>query len=357
LANASLQLPFSPQGLGGGVWYPPPFFLCGSVSVAGAQGHPHNAINHALSTYVKMGLNRRMRSLQHFCFRASSRMLEGAEHPGAALAPSGGLPVMYTDPSTPRSTPPFSPSWTPRPQVSSGSQGDSPIRVLVIDNEAEIWSALRTGITHAGFTAEWASTGVEGIALAANWHPHVIILELSLPDLDGIEVCRLLRAWSPIPIIVLSVRASDADKVIAFELGADDYLTKPFSMAELTARIRVALRHGAGPSGISMHVGRFQTGGLVIDFERRQVTVDGQNIHVTRTEYELLHYLSCNVGKVLTHQAILRKVWGPDAEQNVHYLRTFFSHLRRKIEADPWNPRYLLTETGIGYQLNANELS
>ena len=149
---------------------------------------------------------------------------------------------MHTDPSALRLSPPFPPSWTPRPQISSGSQRDSTIRVLVIDGEPEIWSALQAGMNQAGFTAEWAPTGREGMALVANWHPDVIILELSLPDLDGMEVCRLLRIWSPVPIIVLSVRTGDADKVTAFEVGADDYLTKPFSMRELVARVRALLR-------------------------------------------------------------------------------------------------------------------
>jgi two-component system KDP operon response regulator KdpE len=227
--------------------------------------------------------------------------------------------------------------------------------VLVIDDELEIWRAVRAGLVSAGFTAEWASTGAEGMDLAARWHPDVLILDLSLPDQDGLEVCREVRTWSQMPIIVLSVRGKDEDKVTALELGADDYLTKPFSMAELIARIRVALRHAAHPSANRGEQARFQTGGLVIDFERRQVTVERRNVHLTPTEYDLLKYLALNAGKVLTHRAILRAIWGPDYEQETSYLRVFFNQLRRKIEPDPSRPRYLLTELGIGYRLRETD--
>lgn len=230
----------------------------------------------------------------------------------------------------------------------------SAARVLVIDDEPEIWRAVRAGLANAGFTTEWASTGAEGIDLVLRWHPDVIILDLTLPDLDGIEVCRRLRSWTSIPVIVLSVRGGERDKVMALELGADDYLTKPFSMAELSARVRVALRHMAYSSGGSDNQARFQSGGLVIDFERRQVSVDSREIHLTPTEYDLLKYLTINSGRVLTHRAILRAVWGSAYENEVHYLRVFFNQLRRKIEPDPGRPRYLLTELGIGYRLRAD---
>lgn len=246
---------------------------------------------------------------------------------------------------------------TPEPhgsQIPAGPQRGSSARVLVIDDEPEIWRAVRAGLTGAGFIAEWAPTGAEGIELVARWHPDVVILDLTLPDLDGIEVCRQLRQWSQVPIIVLSVRGGDADKVMALELGADDYLTKPFSMAELTVRVRVALRHAAHMSGSSDKEARFQTGALVMDFERRQVSVDGREIHLTPIEYDLMKYLAINAGRVLTHRAILRAVWGPAYEQEIHYLRVFFNQLRRKIEPDPSRPRYLLTELGIGYRLRAD---
>ncbi|HLW01074.1 MAG TPA: response regulator transcription factor [Ktedonobacterales bacterium] len=238
-------------------------------------------------------------------------------------------------------------------QAAPGPGRGSSARILVIDDEPEIWRAVRAGMTSVGFAAEWAATGAEGIDLVARWHPDVIILDLTLPDLDGIEVCRRLRSWSQVPIIVLSVREGDADKVTALELGADDYLTKPFSIAELVARVRVALRHAAQRSGSSDREARFQTGGLVIDFERRQVSVDGREIHVTPIEYDLLKYLAYNAGRVLTHRAILRAVWGPAYENEIHYLRVFFNQLRRKIEPVPGRPRYLLTELGIGYRLRS----
>jgi two-component system KDP operon response regulator KdpE len=238
-----------------------------------------------------------------------------------------------------------------RATLGAASARASSARVLVIDDEPEIWRAVRAGLISVGFTTEWASTGSEGLDLAARWHPDVIILDLTLPDMDGIEVCRRLRSWSATPIIVLSVRGGEYDKVTALELGADDYLTKPFSMAELIARIRVALRHIARSSGSTDNEARFQTGGLVIDFERRKVCVEGREIHLTPTEYDLLKYLAINAGRVLTHRAILRAVWGSAYENEVHYLRVFFNQLRRKLEPDPGRPRYLLTELGIGYRL------
>jgi two-component system KDP operon response regulator KdpE len=185
--------------------------------------------------------------------------------------------------------------------------------------------------------------------LVASWHPDVVILDLSLPDIDGIELCRELRTWSQVPIVVLSVRANDADKVAALELGADDYLTKPFSPKELVARVRVALRHAARGAGGSE--AQFQTGGLVIDFDRRQVTVNGRDIHLTPTEYEMLKYLAMNAGKVITHHTLLRAVWGPQYESEDHYLHVFIGQLRRKIEPVPTRPQFLLTDPGIGYRL------
>jgi two-component system KDP operon response regulator KdpE len=261
---------------------------------------------------------------------------------------------MSIDPSASESNSSLSSVRPHSSQVPAGPERGSSARVLVIDDEPEIWRAVRAGLAGAGFTAEWAPTGAEGIELVARWHPDVVILDLTLPDLDGIEVCRQIRSWSQIPIIVLSVRGGDADKVTALELGADDYLTKPFSMAELVVRVRVALRHAAHTSGSSDKEARFQTGALMIDFERRQVSVDGREIHLTPIEYDLMKYLAINAGKVLTHRAILRAVWGPAYEQEIHYLRVFFNQLRRKIEPDPSRPRYLLTELGIGYRLRAD---
>jgi two-component system KDP operon response regulator KdpE len=226
-------------------------------------------------------------------------------------------------------------------------------RVLVIDDEPEIRRAVRIGLAGAEFSVEWAPTGEQGMDLLTRWHPDVVILDLSLPDMDGIEVCRRLRSWSSVPIIVLSVRGSDQDKIGALELGADDYLTKPFSMGELLARIRVALRHAAHAGGGSGSEAQFQTGDLMIDFEHRRVMVAQNEVRLTPTEYEVLKYLAINVGKVVTHRALLRAVWGPAYEEEAHYLRVFVGQLRRKIEPDPSRPRYLLTEPGIGYRLQS----
>ncbi len=226
-------------------------------------------------------------------------------------------------------------------------------RVLVIDDEPEIRRAVRIGLAGAEFSVEWAPTGEQGMDLLTRWHPDVVILDLSLPDMDGMEVCRRLRSWSSVPIIVLSVRGSDQDKIGALELGADDYLTKPFSMGELLARIRVALRHAAHAGGGSGSEAQFQTGDLMIDFEHRRVMVAQNEARLTPTEYEVLKYLAMNVGKVVTHRALLRAVWGPAYEEEAHYLRVFVGQLRRKIEPDPSRPRYLLTEPGIGYRLQS----
>ncbi|HEY7123465.1 MAG TPA: response regulator transcription factor [Ktedonobacterales bacterium] len=236
----------------------------------------------------------------------------------------------------------------PQPTAPRSTEG---VRVLVIDDEPEIRRALRTGLGGANFAVEWAPTGKQGLELVTRWHPDVVILDLSLPDEDGIEVCRQLREWSSVPIIVLSVRSNVQDKITALNLGADDYLTKPFSMGELIARIRVALRHVAHGGLGSGSDAQFQTEGLLIDFERRKVTVDGNEVRLTPTEYEVLKFLAMHAGKVITHRTLLHAVWGPHYEDEAHYLRVFVGQLRRKIEPDPSRPHYLLTEPGIGYRL------
>lgn len=239
----------------------------------------------------------------------------------------------------------------PKPEMPSPARGSGGGRVLVIDDEPEIRRAIQAGLAAAALVVEWAPTGTQGLELVARWHPDVVILDLFLPDMDGLEVLRQLRQWSAVPIIVLSVRASDQDKITALELGADDYLTKPFSMGELLARIRVAFRHTAQAAGGAANVALFRTGELLLDFERRQLTVDGVVVHLTHTQYEVLKYLAMNAGKVVTHRTLLRAVWGPQYEQNAQYLRIFIGQLRRKIEPDPSRPRYLLTDPGIGYRL------
>ena len=244
----------------------------------------------------------------------------------------------------------------PTVDTSATRQSAGGVRVLVIDDEPEIQRAIRARLAGAEFTVEGALTAAVGMELVARWHPDVIILDLALPDKDGVEVVRELRAWSRTPIIVLSVRADDADKIAALELGADDYLTKPFSSGELVARVRVALRHAAPTSsGTLATEAPFQTGDLIIDTQRRQVTVDDREVHLTPTEYAVLTYLARNAGKVITHRTLLQAVWGPQYETEDHYLHVFVGQLRRKIEPVPSRPRYLLTEPGVGYRLRSPE--
>jgi two-component system KDP operon response regulator KdpE len=241
------------------------------------------------------------------------------------------------------------------PDTEQGASGGK-ARVLVIDDEPEIRRAVQLGLASGEFTVAWAPNGQRGLEMVAQWHPDIVLLDLSLPDMDGIEVTRALRSWSAVPILILSVRSGDADKITTLELGADDYLTKPFSMGELRARISVALRHAAhAATGGTGDGARFTTGGLALDFARRQVLVSEHEIHLTPTEYEVLKYLAMHAGQVVTHRTLLRAVWGPDYEDEAHYLRVFIGQLRRKIEPEPGRPRYLLTEPGIGYRLRSPE--
>jgi two-component system KDP operon response regulator KdpE len=244
------------------------------------------------------------------------------------------------------------PGASPSSTQQTGRAGG--VRVLVIDDEPEIQRAIRAHLAGADFTVEGASTGADGLDMVARWHPDVVILDLSLPDIDGIEVCRRIRTWSQVPIIVLSVRGGDADKVAALELGADDYLTKPFSSRELVARIRVALRHAGQLTGAAGD-GSFQVGGLILDVQRRRVTVDGREVHLTPTEYEVLKYLAQHAGKVITRRNLLQAVWGPQYSGEDHYLHVFIGQLRRKLEPNPSRPRYLLTEPGVGYRMRSPE--
>jgi two-component system KDP operon response regulator KdpE len=225
--------------------------------------------------------------------------------------------------------------------------------ILVIDDEPQILRALRTILTSKQFQVTTANRGEEGLALAAANPPDLIILDLSLPDMDGFEVCARLRDWSRVPIIVLSVRDSERDKVHALDKGADDYLTKPFGIEELLARIRVALRHSA-----QIQSGKQQTvltaGPIAIDLAQHIVTRDGDEIRLTATEFKLLAYLAANADRVLTHQAILSHVWDPADADRVEYLRVFMRQLRKKLEDDPDRPRFLITEPGIGYRFIAD---
>lgn len=220
--------------------------------------------------------------------------------------------------------------------------------ILVIDDELQIQRAVRTILTEKGFRVSTASRGEEGLTLAASTEPDIVILDLGLPDMDGVEVCTRLREWTQIPIIILSVRDSERDKVAALDKGADDYLTKPFGIEELLARVRVALRHSAGRKGDQGKI--IKAGALTIDLAWHIVKRGEDEVKLTGTEYKLLAYLASNHGRVLTHQSILTHVWGPADADHTEYLRVYMRQLRKKLEADPERPQYILTEPGIGYR-------
>lgn len=226
-------------------------------------------------------------------------------------------------------------------------------RILVVDDEPEILRALRTNLARHGFDVATAETGEAALATYARHRPDLVVLDLGLPGMEGLEVIRRVRAAAATPIIVLSVRDAELDKVAALDLGADDYVTKPFGIDELLARVRVALRHLARPPAGAAAV--FHTRDLKVDLERRRVTVGGAPVHLTPTEYELLKVFIAHPNKVLTHRWLLQHVWGPQYGSEGHYLHVYVANLRKKLEADPQNPRYLFTEPGVGYRLWAEQ--
>jgi len=221
-------------------------------------------------------------------------------------------------------------------------------RVLVVDDEAQILRALETNLRGAGYEVETAATSQDALARAAARPPDAVVLDLVLPDGSGTDVCRELRRWSPAPIVILSVIGEEREKVAALDAGADDYVTKPFGMDELLARLRAALRRTV-PAGEPV----LRIGELVVDLAGRSVSVGGRPVALTPTEFELLALFARHEGKLLTHPTILREVWGPAYGTESHYLHVYVSQLRRKIEPDPARPRYLLTEPGAGYRLVA----
>jgi two-component system, OmpR family, KDP operon response regulator KdpE len=223
-------------------------------------------------------------------------------------------------------------------------------RILVIDDEQSIRRFLKVALSSKGYTVLEAATGQEGLSSAVNNKPEVIILDLGLPDIDGVEVTRLLREWTQTPILILSVRESENDKIAALDAGADDYLTKPFGVGELLARLRVALRR----SSQTLEENTFQDGDLKVDLVSRIVTVRDQELQLTPNEYNLLKVLVTHSGKVLTHRQLLREVWGTVYESEFHILHVNISNLRRKIECDPARPQYIITEPGVGYRLKIN---
>lgn len=222
--------------------------------------------------------------------------------------------------------------------------------ILVIEDDMQIRRFLRTTLTSSGYRLLEATTAGEGLKQASLHHPDAIILDLGLPDLDGLDVTRRLREWTSIPIIVVSAREQERDKVSALDAGADDYLTKPFGTSELLARIRVALRHALR----AMQGGEepvFAVGGLKVDLAHRRVFIEDQEVHLTPIEYKLLITLVHYAGKVVTRHQLLKEVWGPSYASEDHYLRVYMGQLRHKLEADPTRPRYLITEPGVGYRL------
>jgi two-component system KDP operon response regulator KdpE len=225
--------------------------------------------------------------------------------------------------------------------------------VLIVDDEPQIRRLLTVTLEAGGYRVLPAASGQEGLALAAQHRPAIVVLDLGLPDVLGQEVLRRLREWSSVPVLILSVQDDDAGKVAALDAGADDYVTKPFSSAELLARLRVALRHAGKEEEDSV----FKSGSLVVDLAGRRVTVKGQEVSLTATEYNLLRLLVRHAGKVLTHRQLLRSVWGPASEEQTHYLRVYVAHLRDKLEADPSQPALIVTEPGVGYRLRFSQWS
>jgi two-component system KDP operon response regulator KdpE len=224
-------------------------------------------------------------------------------------------------------------------------------RILIIEDDPPIRRFLHVSLSGHNYEVMDAQTGKEGLMQATQQPPDVVILDLGLPDMDGVEVIRQLRQWSTVPIIVVSARGQEKDKVAALDAGADDYLTKPFSIGELLARLRVAMRHSAMVVDKSQPTSQFILGDLKVDLALRRVFVGDKEIHLTPHEYRLLTILVQHAGKVLTHQFLLKEIWGPSDVDQTHYLRIFMANLRRKIEQDPAQPRYLLTEQGVGYRL------
>jgi two-component system KDP operon response regulator KdpE len=220
-------------------------------------------------------------------------------------------------------------------------------RVLVIDDERPIRRLLVSALAVHDYDVREAADGLEGIAAAASLRPDLVIVDLGLPDLDGVEVIRRLREWATFPIIVLSVREREGDKVAALDAGADDYVTKPFGMDELLARMRASLRRSVQENPEPV----FRIGGLEVDLGRRRVTVDGREVQLTPTEYDLLRLFVTHQGRVITHRQALKQVWGPAYAGQAHLLRVNVSNLRRKLEPEPARPRYLLTEPGVGYRM------
>jgi two-component system, OmpR family, KDP operon response regulator KdpE len=225
----------------------------------------------------------------------------------------------------------------------------SQVRVLVVDDDPQILRALRINLTAHGYHVTVAADGAAALRAAADRHPDVVVLDLGLPDLDGAEVIAGIRGWSPVPIIVLSARTDSADKVHALDAGADDYVTKPFGMAELLARLRAAVRRASTDTGPGEAV--VEVGSATVDLSAKRVHRDGAEVHLTPTEWGILEVLVRHRGKLVAQRDLLRQVWGPKYDDRTNYLRVYLAQLRRKLEDDPTHPKHLITEPGMGYRL------
>lgn len=227
------------------------------------------------------------------------------------------------------------------------------INILLIEDDKSICNFIITSLESSAYKVTPAYTGMEGISLSTSLCPNVILLDLGLPDMDGLDVLHRIRSWSSTPVIVISARTKEQDKVTALDSGADDYITKPFGTSELMARIRTSLRHSR--PNVQTHI--YQAGGLTIDFDKRQILLDGKEVHLTQIEFQLLSLLAENSGKVLTYGTIMNAIWGPYMDNNNQILRVNMANIRRKIEENPAQPKYVFTEIGIGYRMIENENS
>ena len=225
-------------------------------------------------------------------------------------------------------------------------------RILVVDDEPQLTRVLRTGLKSHGYDVRTAADGLSGLETFNDWHPDLVITDLAMPNMNGLELCRKVRAVSPVPIIVLSAKGEEKTKVEALDIGADDFVTKPFGIDELLARIRAALRRAITPVVNDAEPTLLQEGDFRVDLESRSVTVAGREIRLTPKEFDLLTYLMKHAGKVLTHRRLLAALWGGNYVEQNEYLRVFVGNLRKKIETDATSPRYILTEPWIGYRFN-----
>jgi len=231
----------------------------------------------------------------------------------------------------------------------------NPARILVVDDEPQLTRVLRTGLKSRGYDVRAAADGLAGFEAFNDWHPDLVITDLAMPNVDGLELCRRLRAVSQVPIIVLSAKGEEKTKVDALDLGADDYVTKPFGIDELLARVRASLRRASAPTTNEATQTTLDSGDFHVDLETREITVRGKSIHLTPKEFDLLVYFIKHSGKVLTHRTLLAALWGGNYVEQNEYLRVFVGNLRKKIEPDAASPRYILTEPWIGYRFNSGD--